>query len=438
MFKTVFKNATPALVFIPLILTLIGLVFIFSADINANGTNNGLYLKQLLWIVTGLTIAYFIINIDYFIFVETSLYYYIGGLVLLLITLLLGKNIRGHKSWMGFAGLGIEPSEIMKVCYILYFAKYLANAPSIEKKTQVFFVSLGLLAAPLLLILLQPDFATSAVYIFIFLVMAYLGMADTIYIKYILLTGTATIFVFLAEGFYKAYLLNGGNINPVIETILNANTFFIISIVMFLYTLIIFVIEFFQSMSISKKILPVTTIVGSSCLILAVSFKIFKPYMWNRILMMFSPEFDKSGAGYNIIQSKIAIGSGGFFGRGIFQGTQNILGFLPEKSTDFIFAIICEELGFLGGFLILGLFGLYLYNISRTIQNAKDKEGMLVASGILAMLFIHLFINVGMTLGLIPVAGIPLPFISYGGSSYIGFIVAAAIILNINIRRFVH
>lgn len=268
--------------------------------------------------------------------------------------------------------------------------------------------------------------------------MAYLGMADTIYIKYILLTGTATIFVFLAEGFYKAYLLNGGNINPVIETILNANTFFIISIVMFLYTLIIFVIEFFQSMSISKKILPVTTIVGSSCLILAVSFKIFKPYMWNRILMMFSPEFDKSGAGYNIIQSKIAIGSGGFFGRGIFQGTQNILGFLPEKSTDFIFAIICEELGFLGGFLILGLFGLYLYNISRTIQNAKDKEGMLVASGILAMLFIHLFINVGMTLGLIPVAGIPLPFISYGGSSYIGFIVAAAIILNINIRRFVH
>lgn len=134
MFKTVFKNATPALVFIPLILTLIGLVFIFSADINANGTNNGLYLKQLLWIVTGLTIAYFIINIDYFIFVETSLYYYIGGLVLLLITLLLGKNIRGHKSWMGFAGLGIEPSEIMKVCYILYFAKYLANAPSIEKK----------------------------------------------------------------------------------------------------------------------------------------------------------------------------------------------------------------------------------------------------------------------------------------------------------------
>ncbi len=438
MFKTIFKNATPSLVIVPLILTLIGLVFIFSSDINANGTNNGLYLKQLLWIVSGITMAYFIINIDYFIYVETSMYYYIGGLALLLLTLLLGKNIRGHKSWMGFAGLGIEPSEIMKVCYILFFAKYLANAPIIEKKTRVFFVSLGILAAPLLLILLQPDFATSGVYLFIFLVMAYLGMADTLYIKYILFTGAGTVIVFLAEGLYKAYLLNGGSTNSIIETVLNANTFLVISIVMFLYTVIIFVIEFFQSMKISRKILPITTIIGSSCLILAAAFKIFKPYMWNRILMMFSPEYDKSGAGYNIIQSKIAIGSGGFFGRGIFQGTQNILGFLPEKSTDFIFAIICEELGFFGGILILGLFGLYFYNISRTIQNAKDKEGMLVASGILAMFFIHLFINVGMTLGLIPVAGIPLPFISYGGSSYIGFIAAAAIILNINMRRFVH
>jgi len=438
MFKTIFKNATPALVIIPLILTIIGLVFIFSSDINANGTNNGLYLKQLLWIVAGLTLAYFIINIDYFIIVETSLYYYIGGLVLLLLTLILGKNIRGHRSWMGLAGLGIEPSEIMKICYILFFAKYLASAPIIEKKLQVFFVSLGILAAPLLMILLQPDFATSAVYVFIYLVMAYLGMADTIYIRCILITGVATVVVFLAEGFYKAYLLGGGSANTFIEAVLNANTFFLIGIVMFLYTLVIYVIEFFRSMKISRKILPVTAVIGSSFLILAIAFKMFKPYMWNRILMIFSPEFDKSGAGYNIIQSKIAIGSGGFLGRGIFQGTQNILGFLPEKSTDFIFSIICEEMGFLGGILILGLFGLYFYNISRTIQNAKDKEGMLVSGGILAMLFIHLFVNVGMTLGLIPVAGIPLPFISYGGSGYIGFIAAAAIVLNINMRRFVH
>ncbi len=438
MFKNILKNATPALVIIPLILTLIGLVFIFSSDINANGTNNGLYLKQIIWVIIGIMIAYFIINIDYFILVETSLYYYLAGLILLIITLVIGKNIRGHKSWMGFVGLGIEPSEIMKVCYILFFAKYLANAPIMEKKAQVFFSSLGILAAPLLLILLQPDFATSGVYVVIFLVMAYLGMADTIYIRYILITGGATILIFLSEGFYKAYLINGGSANPIIETVLSAGTFFVIAIVMFLYSLIIIIIEFFQSMKISKKILPITTIVGVSCLILAISFRIFKPYMWNRIMIMISPEFDKSGAGYNIIQSKIAIGSGGFFGRGLFQGTQNILGFLPEKSTDFIYSIICEELGFIGGFLILILFGIYLYYISRTIQNAKDKEGMLVASGILAMLFIHLFINVGMTLGLIPVAGIPLPFISYGGSSYLGFIAAAALILNINIRRFVH
>jgi len=153
---------------------------------------------------------------------------------------------------------------------------------------------------------------------------------------------------------------------------------------------------------------------------------------------MINPEFDKKKAGYNVIQSKIAIGSGGFFGKGLFRGTQNILGFLPEKSTDFIYSIIGEELGFFGGSIVMALFIIYFYYIIKTIKNAKDKEGMLISTGIMAMFFVHFFINIGMSLGITPVTGLPLPFISYGGSSYITFIGASALLLNIYSRRFVH
>jgi rod shape determining protein RodA len=165
---------------------------------------------------------------------------------------------------------------------------------------------------------------------------------------------------------------------------------------------------------------------------------VLKPYQWKRILVMINPEFDSKGAGYNIIQSKIAIGSGGFFGKGLFRGTQNILGFLPEKNTDFIFSIICEELGFVGSTLVIGLFLLYFYYILRTIRQAKDKEGMLIATGILAMFFTHFVVNIGMTLGITPAAGLPLPFISYGGSSLITFLCSSAFLANIYSNRFVH
>lgn len=134
----------------------------------------------------------------------------------------------------------------------------------------------------------------------------------------------------------------------------------------------------------------------------------------------------------------IAVGSGRFRGKGIFRGSQNTLGFLPEKSTDFIFSIISEELGFIGASFIMFLFITYFYYINKTIQNAKDKEGMLVATGIFAMFFIHFIINVGMTMGWAPVTGLPLPFISYGGSSFLTFIMGAALVSNIYSHRFVH
>ncbi len=438
MFKDIFKNISPALIIIPLFLSLIGLIFIYSSGINPDGSNSGQFIRQIIWIIIGCSMALLIMNIDYFRMVETANYYYITGIVLLIISFIFGKNIRGHKSWLGIGGLGIQFSEIMKVAYILFFAKYLANAPINEKKNQVFIISVLILIAPLTFILLQPDFGTTMVYLSMFLIMSYFGMADDTYVKYIISIGILSLLLLFAVGYYKYYQRNGGSNIEILEILFNFNTFFIIALTMFLYSTIAIIIDFFRPVKIVKTILPYTICSAITFFISSIALKIFKPYMWNRILVMFSPEFDKSGAGYNIIQSKIAIGSGGFFGKGFFHGTQNILGFLPEKNTDFIFSIISEEIGFVGGCLIIGLFAFYFYIIIRTVQSAKDKEGMLIASGILAMFFVHLFINLGMTLGITPAAGVPLPFISYGGSSYITFMCAAALVSNIYSRRFVH
>lgn len=160
-----------------------------------------------------------------------------------------------------------------------------------------------------------------------------------------------------------------------------------------------------------------------------------KEYQLNRLLVFINPELDRLGSGYHIIQSKIAVGSGGLFGKGIGLGTQNTLEFLPEQHTDFIFAVIGEELGFIGALLVLCGLLFLLYRAVRIVAQAKDPFGLYLATGVVAMLFFHIFTNVGMTISLMPVTGIPLPFISYGGSSLLTNSVGVGILLNVYMRR---
>lgn len=160
-----------------------------------------------------------------------------------------------------------------------------------------------------------------------------------------------------------------------------------------------------------------------------------KEYQLNRLIVFINPDIDPQGAGYNILQSKIALGSGKFFGKGLFAGTQNQLNFLPEKHTDFIFSVIGEEFGFLGISVVLSLYLLLFWNMLKIAINARDDFGKLVITGILALLFFHVFQNAGMTMGVMPITGIPLPFISYGGSAMLSNMIAIGIVININIRK---
>lgn len=444
MLKDNLKNVSYGFIVIPLILSVIGLIFVYSTGIRAEDGTIGpffqsQFFKQLTWFTIGIGLSIFILSIDYFQLAEIGEYFYITGIVMLVITLVFGKEVRGAKSWLGIGGLGIQPSEIMKIFYILFYAKFLSRAPVAEKKIQSFLLALGILAVPLALVMLQPDLGTSIVFFVIFMFMSYMGFSDDRYLNYILVVGLASAVMVLGRAYYEFYYLQqGGRALSFFDGLFSFNTLLAVTLVTFLYSAVSIIIGFFHPVKIIARVLPFTLMIGSTTLFSALAIKVLKPYQWKRLLAFVSPELDRWGAGYNIIQSMIAVGSGRFRGKGIFRGSQNTLGFLPEKSTDFIFSIISEELGFIGASFIMFLFITYFYYINKTIQNAKDKEGMLVATGIFAMFFIHFIINVGMTMGWAPVTGLPLPFISYGGSSFLTFIMGAALVSNIYSHRFVH
>ncbi|MCK5093126.1 MAG: FtsW/RodA/SpoVE family cell cycle protein, partial [Spirochaetes bacterium] len=166
--------------------------------------------------------------------------------------------------------------------------------------------------------------------------------------------------------------------------------------------------------------------------------ELMKPYQRERLVVFLKPTIDPFGSGYNIIQSKIAVGAGGLFGKGLMGGTQSQLGFLPEKSTDFIFSIFAEEWGFMGSFFLLAIFGLLIYRGIMIIYLTKDLFGNLVATGIVGMFLFHIIINIGMTIGVMPITGIPLPFMSYGGSFLLTCMAGVSILFNVEMRRNVH
>jgi rod shape determining protein RodA len=172
-----------------------------------------------------------------------------------------------------------------------------------------------------------------------------------------------------------------------------------------------------------------------AALAMPVLWQMLHDYQRRRLIVFIDPGADPLGAGYALIQSKIAVGSGQLFGKGLLQGTQNLLHFIPEQHTDFIFTVIGEEFGFAGAILMLALFGLWLWRASTIASQAKDRLGTLMATGVLAMIAFHLVVNVGMTIGMMPITGIPLPFISHGGSALIMMLAATGLLLNIGMRR---
>lgn len=417
-----------------LILSIIGILFIFSSS--SHLTDNTKYIKQIASLALSLIVYFVVANFNYQKYESKYTLVYLIGIFLLILTLIFGSEINGNKSWIKLGFFNIQLSEFCKITFLIFFAVFLHNSQNTVKNASFILVSLVLLLPYLGLIILQPDIGTSLIFIFIFFVMLIVGGASRTYLA--VLAGAGLMAVLIP--FSTHYIVHSLKIENFILTLLDSSLNLIL---MGLASLGIaaFFFFLFRFFGISKKIFVLFLVFFTlSCGFLTASAvkKVLKNHHYKRFLVFINPELDPTGHGYNTNQSKISIGSGRFSGHGLAKGTQNLGQFLPSEDTDFIVALIGEEWGFVGVVLILVLFVLLIYRGLYIAYSARDYIGSMIALGITAMYMGHITINIFSVTGLFPVVGVPLPFISYGGSSLLANFIGLGILFNIKMRRFAY
>ena len=411
----------------------IGILSIASAGIDAEGFRfSNEYIKQIIWAATGALLAITAMALDISRLKDYTLFAYIAILILLLYTRFAGRLVNGARSWIGIGEYGIQPSEFAKITTILFLARYLDESEQVSsfKRLLIGGVIIGL---PVLLILSQPDFGSALVFFPILVAMLYMGKIDSRYTLFIILT-VAVTFILLIIPLAGKYFFPSGNI---IDLFFQRTT--LVRLVVY-FLLLVLGLSSWGWLSFKKKyyfwLSYIFSIVDLSIVLSFLAHKVLKEYQIMRLMVFLNPNVDPQGAGWNIIQAVTAVGSGGITGKGYMQGTQSHARFIPQQSTDFIFSIIAEEWGFIGGLILICLFGLLLYRIVSLIDTTKDRYSMLVCSGFFGMFFFHFMINVGMAIGIMPITGIPLYFISYGGSSLWAAMTAVGFLLGISARRY--
>ncbi len=421
------------------------------------------YGKQFIWILATLLIAVFVVVIDtrfYFFFA----YFIYGGLILLLImVLILGKDVNGARSWFEFGTLSFQPSEFAKFGTALALAAFLNSRKHDLMKLPVFMTAVGIILLPVLLITIQPDLGSTIVYFALVLVLYREGMSPYVFVSaliMVILFFFTLLFnsVYLAVGiilaaFVLAWIatrkwklcLEGFGIFIVITFLmymLNNLLFKNLSEEYILFLSVIFsgipyAVYFYNKKAVHVLIIYLF-LVGSLGFVNTVDFafnKLLKPHQKERVEIMLGIKSDPHGTGYNVNQSIISIGSGGFSGKGYLKGTQTKFKFVPAQSTDFIFCTVGEEWGFLGSFFVIGLYVFLLIRLVILAERQRSDFSRIYGYGVIAIFFTHFFINIGMSIGIVPVIGIPLPFFSYGGSSLWGFTILLFIFLRLDASR---
>ena len=385
------------LFFILIILILIGIVAIQSASVDSGSEiTRSNFQKQIIWAIFGLLI-YFSISLLNFRFLYAVAYIVlIVGIFLVVLTYIpaIGKGVSGM--WIGFGGLRVQPSEFMKVCLIVGLARLLTdNIKNLSKPKSLIlpFVITGVVT---LLVLRQPDLGTAMVFPAILFPMLFWSAVPVM-----------TLFLIIA---------------PIISLL---SAFNLISFVFWIGLILLLLWLARKSLRFIVLMFLLNVSVG---LVTPMMWNNLKPYQQQRILTYVNKQLDPRGSGYQVLQSKVAIGSGGMYGKGLGDGTQTQLKFLPEQHTDFIISLIGEELGFIGVSIVLTLFFFLLFKIINIASNSKNVFESLVLVGTSALLLFQVFFNIGMTTGLVPVTGLPLPFISYGGSSLLAMMILMGLV----------
>lgn len=366
--------------------------------------------RQLLFIATAMVIICAILIIDRQ-FYETFAYLIYGVILfVLLLVPLIGKEVGGNRAWLGVGSFGVQPSEFAKFATALAVAKYIGSVgfrmDNLRNQAVLFLI----IGAPMALILLQKDTGTALVFSIFTLVFFREGMSPFLILVGL---GAAIIFVLtlLVENQY--YLYGGIGVILLIAIVMGRK-------------------KVKRIVLLTIGALAIAGVIGSVDYILT---NVLKPHQQNRIKALINPDADPLGFGWNVTQSKIAIGSGEFSGKGFLKGTQTKFDFVPEQSTDFIFCTIGEEHGWLGSLFVISLFVAFLLRIVFLAERQKNKFARAYGYSVACIFFFHFAVNIGMTIGLFPVIGIPLPFFSYGGSSLWGFTILLFIFLKLDAHR---
>ncbi len=452
-------------VVIYLLLVLVGWVNIYSAGYSEESSSmfdlSQQYGKQILWIGMATVLAIFTMTIDQRFFETFAFVIYGVCMLLLMSVLVLGVEVNGAKAWLDFGFVRLQPAEFAKIGTALALAAWMSRYSFNMNRSRDFMVMIGLLAFPMGLILLQNDLGSVLIYTS-FIILLYRRGLSPIYLWMIALAGTIFIMVLsfsplhvfegIAIGVLIALVVRrmwqelawyAGSAVVLITLWWTGNYFEIWSLKLDLFLNILVganaVYWLLKTLTTRDKVTRMLVYFALGALVFTSSveqvFNIFDEYQQDRILITLGLKSDPYGVEYHVIQSLIAIGSGGFSGKGFLQGTQTKFDFVPEQTTDFIFSTIGEEFGFLGTFLVISLFLFLLLRLLFLAERQRSSFSKNYGYGIIGIIFFHFLINIGMVTGIGPVIGVPLPFVSYGGSSLWGFTLMLFIFLKMDARR---
>lgn len=411
--QSVISNVDWLTIFVYAILVILGWVNIYSASLPLESTSifdlNQIYGKQILFI--GLTIPLIIVllSIDAKFFEKYAIVFYAVGIISLLGLFVFGKTIKGQTNWYQFGGFGLQPSEFVKTATALLLAKYIADTQTTFATFKEQIIGMGIFMFPVLLILLQPDMGSAMIFMTLFLVIYREGFPS-----WYLWTGFMAIILFVTSLIIKPYVI-----------------------------LILIAIGLVSHFVMNKKInrnpfIYVILGIAMAAFVFSVDYvyeTVLEPHQKDRINVLIGSDVDMKKEGYNLNQSKIAIGSGNWFGKGFLEGTQTKGGFVPEQHTDYIFTTVGEEWGFVGCVVVIGLFVTLFFRIIFLAEQQKTAFPRIYGYCVAAFLFVHFFVNITMLIGLFPTIGVPLPFFSYGGSSLIAFTIMLFIFLKLDANK---
>jgi rod shape determining protein RodA len=415
-------------------LVIIGILFIFSSGVTATGqVASREYIRQIIWVATGLGIMFALTFIDYRLHYRLAFGFFVVVMLLLLVTLGFGRSVSGARRWLVSGSIGVQPSEFAKLALILILARIYADRESSARSVSVFLTGFGVTSLVSLLVLAQPDLGTAMVYVPIFLVISYFGGARPAHIGY--LVGIVSVVgLFIVIPFWDSHL--AGRSIPLASVLTDPRALRLAISGFGLALVLAGVGAFVTRRRVFLVLLYILSIVTIALPVSHVARRVLRDYQIMRLVVFLDPQIDPRGAGWNIIQSTTAVGSGGPFGKGFLQGTQSHYQYLPAQSTDFIFSILAEEWGFLGAAAVFILFAVIIGRSLYVMTIARDRFAALVVAGIMTLFVFHFFVNVGMTIGIMPITGLPLLLLSFGGSSVWTALAGLGIVMSVYQHRY--